>query len=99
MEGRFCSDTVFKLSNWIFSECEVKVLEKGLDFAPIQQKMKKPELRKDFEEFCIRMRTKWSFTNETLQGFSVASAFGYSKGYKETNYNKKILSQLVDSSS
>ena len=38
-------------------------MEKGLDFAPIQNKINEPELRKDFEEFCRRMRitpkSKW----------------------------------------
>ena len=34
------------------SENEIQVLEKGLDFAPIQRKIKKPELRKDFEGFA-----------------------------------------------
>ena len=42
----------------MFSEDEIKVLEKGLDFAPIQNKVNEPELRKDFDEFCWRMRIK-----------------------------------------
>ena len=37
------------------SENGIKVLEKGLDFAPIQRKINKPELCKDSEEFCRRM--------------------------------------------
>ena len=37
------------------SENGIKVLQKGLDFAPIQQKINKPELCKDSEEFCRRM--------------------------------------------
>ena len=52
----FCSDTVFSLSRRVFSEDEIKVLEKGLDFAPIKNKVNEPELRKDFDEFCRRMR-------------------------------------------
>ena len=36
LEGHFCSDTVFNLSNKILSDSEIKLLEKGLDFAPIQ---------------------------------------------------------------
>ena len=54
----FCSDTVFKLSQRVLSEDEIKVLEKGLDFAPIQNKVNEPELRKDFDEFCRQMRIK-----------------------------------------
>ena len=57
------------------SEEEIKVLEKGLDFAPIQRKINEPELGKDFEEFCRCMRTKSNFRNEPSQSFSVAPAF------------------------
>ena len=46
------------------------VLENGLDFAPIQRKIKKPELRKDFEEFYWCMRTIWNLRNEPSQDFS-----------------------------
>ena len=55
IRGYFCSDTIFNLSNRVLSEDEIKVLEKGLDFAPIQRKVNEPELRQDFEEFCRRM--------------------------------------------
>ena len=34
-EGYFCSDTFFNLSNRILSDSEIKLFEKGLDFAPI----------------------------------------------------------------
>ena len=64
LQGHFCSDTVFNLSNRVLIENEIKILEKGLDFAPIQRKINEPELRKDFEEFCRCMRTKWDFRNE-----------------------------------
>ena len=63
LQEHFCSDSVFNLSN--------RVLSENLDFAPIQRKISEPELRKDFEEFCGRMRTKWNFRNELLQDFSV----------------------------
>ena len=82
MQGHFCSDTVFNLSNRVLSEEEIQVLEKGLDFAPIQRKIHEPELRKDFEEFCRRMRTKWNFRNEPSQGFSVAPAFARKSSWK-----------------
>ena len=51
MKGYFCSDTFFNLSNRVLTEHEIKVLEKGLDFAPIQRKVNEPELRQDFENF------------------------------------------------
>ena len=35
ISGYFCSDTVFNLSHRVLTETEIKVLEKGLDYAPI----------------------------------------------------------------
>ena len=75
MKGYFCSDTVFNLSNKVLTEEEIKVLEKGLDFAPIQRKVNEPELRQDFENFCRRMRIKWHFRNEPSDNFSERPAF------------------------
>ena len=34
---------------------EIKIFDTGLDFAPIQNKINEPELRKYFKEFCRRM--------------------------------------------
>ena len=51
------------------------ILEKGLDFAPIQNKINEPELRKDFEEFSRRMRIKWYFPNYILHNFREKPAF------------------------
>ena len=31
---------------------EIKILEKGLDYVPIQSKINQPELRRDFEDFA-----------------------------------------------
>ena len=66
LTGYFCLDTIFDLSNRVLSDNEIKVLEKGLDFAPIQRKTNEPELRSDFGVFCCRMRIKWHFCNEPL---------------------------------
>ena len=52
------------------SENKIKLLEKGLDFAPIHRKIDEPELRKDFEEFCRHIRTKWNFRNKPSQDFA-----------------------------
>ena len=68
--GYFCSDTVFNLSSKVLTDTEINILEKGLDFAPIQNKFNQPELRKDFEEFCRRVRIKWYFRNDILENFS-----------------------------
>ena len=57
-------------------------LEKGLDFAPIQRKSNKAELRKDFEEFCRCMKAKWNFRNEPSQDFSVVPAFAFKSSWK-----------------
>ena len=49
---------IFNLSKRVLSETEIKILEKGLDYAPIQRKINEPQLKNDFEEFCRRMRIK-----------------------------------------
>ena len=54
--GYFCYDTKFNLSNEVLTDIEI--LEKGLDFAPIQGEINEPELSQDFAEFCRRMRTE-----------------------------------------
>ena len=58
------------------------MLEKGLDFAPIQNKINEPELRTDFEEFCRRMRTRWHFRNEPTPEFSESPAFSLKSTWK-----------------
>ena len=55
ISGYFCSDTVFNLSKKVLSDMEIKILEKGLDYAPIQNKINEPELRRDFEDFAISL--------------------------------------------
>ena len=75
LKGYFCSKSVFNLSKKVLTETEIRVLEKGLDFAPIQKSLNEPELRKDFEEFSRRMRCKWHFRNELSENFSETPAF------------------------
>ena len=75
ISGVFCSKTVVNLSHKILAETELKVLEKGLDFAPGKRTLNEPELHKDFEEFCRRMRCKWHFRNEVSETFSEIPAF------------------------
>ena len=75
LRGHFCFDTIFNLSHRVLSDAEIKVLEKELDFAPIQRKINEPELREDFEEFCCCMRVKWHFRNEPSVSFSTKPAF------------------------
>ena len=54
---------------------KIKVLEKGLDHTPIQNKIIKPELRKDFEEFCKKMWLKWHFRSELTPYFKETPVF------------------------
>ena len=75
LKGYFCSRSVFNLSEKVLTETEIRVLEKGLDFAPIQKSLNKPELRKDFEEFSRRMQCKWHFRNELSENSSETPAF------------------------
>ena len=95
--GHFCSDTIFNLSNRVLSDAEIKVLEKGLDFALIQRKINEPELREDLEEFCRRMRAKCHFWNEPSESFSKKPAFSTKSSWKppEGHPNLEVfLSQL-----
>ena len=74
MSGYFCSETIFNLSDQVLTDTEIKVLEKGLDFAPIQKKLNEPELRSDFNESCRRVRLKWHFRDES-ENFSEIPVF------------------------
>ena len=69
-------ETAFNLNNRAaLSDEDIKVLEKELDYVPIQNKINEPELRNDFNEFCRRMRLKWYFRNEVTPNFSEVPAF------------------------
>ena len=74
LSGYFCSETVFNLSNRVLSDAEIRVLEKRLDYAPIQRKINEPELRHGFNDFCKRMRLIWHFRDEP-DTFSETPAF------------------------
>ena len=82
LEGYFCQETVFNLSCRVLSHSEIKLLEKGLDFASIQRKITQPELRKDFNEFCRRMRIKWNVRHEPWQDFGETPAFTVKSSWK-----------------
>ena len=73
--NRNCHHTVFNLSSKVLTDTEINILERGLDFAPIQYKNNQPELSKDFEEFCSTMRIKWYFPNDISENFSEKLAF------------------------
>ena len=75
LKGYFCSKTVFNLSKKVPTEKEIKALEKGLDFTPIQKTLNEPELTKYFEKFSCRMRCRWYFHNEVSYNFSETPPF------------------------
>ena len=50
------------------------MLEKTLDFAPMQLQINEPELKQDFKDFCRSLRLKWYFWDER-QEFSETPAF------------------------
>ena len=64
------------------SDIEIKILEKGLDYAPIQNKVNEPALRRDFEDFARRMRLKWYFRNEPIPSFSERPSFTPKSSWK-----------------
>ena len=96
----FCSNTVFSLSRKVLiSDIEIKVLQKGLDFAPIQNKINGPTLRSDFQELAQRMRTKWHFRNEPTPFLSESPAFRPKSTWKPPLRHPNIdvfLSQLEE---
>ena len=69
------SDTVFHLGRKVLTDTEIKVLKKGLDFAPIQRKLNEPELGRDFKDFCCRTTLKWYSRDEPTPFFSKQPSF------------------------
>ena len=74
LTGQFSSETIFDLNDRVLTDAESKILEKGLDFAPLQCKINEPGLKQDFKSFCTSMRLKWYFWDEQ-QEFSETLAF------------------------
>ena len=91
-------DTVFNLSKRAFSETEIKHLEKGLGYAPIQKKINEPELKSKLEECCRRMQTKWHFRNEPSEDFCEISSFRLKSSWKppKVNPNLEMLLNKVE---
>ena len=83
----FCSDTVFNLSKKVLSYMEIKVLEKGLDYTPIQNKINEQDLRRDIEDFARRMRLKWHLRNELTSSFSGHPSFTPKSSWKPPKGN------------
>ena len=74
--GYFCSDTVFNLSKKVLTETEIKILEKGLDYAPIQKSINlNPEVT--FRNFVQEYGSSGTF--ETNQPMAFAKHLTLSK--------------------
>ena len=58
----------------MLTDAEIKILEKGLDFASMQRMINEPALKQDFKDFCRSMHLKWYFWDER-QEFSETPAF------------------------
>ena len=56
-------------SNWEIeqSDVETRVLEKGLDYAPIQRKINEPELRRNFNDFAVGCALNSFFEKNPIQ--------------------------------
>ena len=74
---------------------EIKILEKGLDYAPIQNKINEPELRRDFEDFAWGMRLKWYFRNEPISSFSESLSFTPKSSWKLPKSNLSLELFLI----
>ena len=76
---------------------ETEILENGLDYAPIQNIINEPELRKDFEVLARQRRLKWYFRNEPTSSFSERPSFTSKSSWKPPKGNPSlelILSQI-----
>ena len=74
----------------MLSETKIKILEKGLDYAPVQRKINEPELKSDFEEFCRCMRIKWHCRNESSENFSEIPSFRPKSSWKPPKGNPNL---------
>ena len=76
---------------------EIKILERGLDYSPIQNKITEPGLRRDFEDFARRMRLTWYFRNEPTSSLSESPSFTPKSSWKPPKGNPSLelfLSQI-----
>ena len=75
ISGYFCSDTVFNWGHRILTETEIKVLEKGLDYVPVQKEINEPVLIKDFSQLCQRIKNRWYFWIESTPKLNEVPCF------------------------
>ena len=75
MKEHFCSKTEFNLSKKVLTETVIRILEKGLGFAPTPTRINESDHKRNFNEFSRKMRCRWYFTNEPTEHFSEKSSF------------------------
>ena len=90
LTGYFCSNTVFNLSRKVLSDTEIKILQKSLNYAPIQNKVNEPELRQDFDDFSHKIRLKWYLRNEATEDFSEPPSFRCKSSWKPPQGNASL---------
>ena len=59
MEGKFVSKNVLNLSNRVLTESEIKILGKGLNFAPTPEKLDRYQIKKDLERVGREISLKY----------------------------------------
>ena len=64
-ENTFSSDTVFNLSHRVLSNAEIKSLQKSLDFAPIQKKIKWTGIKEKFWRILSSHENQMTFSEWT----------------------------------
>ena len=70
----------------MLTDAEIKILEKTLDFAPMQLQINEPELKQDFKDFCRSLRLKWYFWDERqevseIPAFATKSSQNHPRGH------------------
>ena len=75
LKGYFCADPVFNLGQKALTEIKIKVLERGLGFAPTPNLINEADLRRDLKNFRRKIGCRWYFSNEPSDNFSNVPAF------------------------
>ena len=79
-----------QLSSKVLTDTKINILEKGLVFSPIQNKINEPDLRKFFEELCRRMNIKRYFRNDISEILSEKSAFPPKSKWKQPKGHRSL---------
>ena len=72
------------------SDTQIKILEKSVDYALIQNKVNELEIRQDFDEFSRKMSLKRYFRNEAAEDFSERPSFRCKSSWKPPQGNASL---------